>query len=87
MTDNDSNERWFQHALQQAPWRTQTQTTSLMLVIVRLTAGWGRLPEQQHDERQPEGGKSQARTNKNKCAERNVNPKPPQAIEPQQSGQ
>lgn len=43
MTDNDSNERWFQHALQQAPWRTQTQTTSLMLVIVLLVVVIGAL--------------------------------------------
>lgn len=43
MTDNNSNEKWFQHALQQAPWRTETQTTSLVLAVVVLVAVIGAL--------------------------------------------
>lgn len=43
MTDQNPNDLWFRHALQQAPWRTQTQTTSLVLVVVVLVAVIGAL--------------------------------------------
>lgn len=35
--------RWFQHTFQQAPWRTQTQTTSLVLAVVVIVAAIGAL--------------------------------------------
>jgi len=43
MTNNDPSEQWFRHALRQAPWRTETQTTSLVLVVVVLVAVIGAL--------------------------------------------
>ena len=34
MIENRSNPSWFDQALRQAPWRTQTQATSLILALV-----------------------------------------------------
>lgn len=43
MPEPDSQESWLGHALQQAPWRTQTQSTSLVLSVVILVALIGAL--------------------------------------------
>src|SRR5262245_32451142 len=37
------DENWIQHQLRQAPWRTQTQSTSLVLAVVVMVAVIGAL--------------------------------------------
>ncbi len=39
----DPNDEWLSHALRQAPWRTQTQATSLVLAVVLAVAVIGAL--------------------------------------------
>jgi cell division protein FtsB len=43
MSNNHADEQWLTHALRQAPWRTQTQATSLVLAVVVLVAVIGAL--------------------------------------------
>lgn len=43
MTQNDPSDKWLKHTLQQAPWRAQTQTTSLVLAVVVMVVVIGAL--------------------------------------------
>ena len=43
MTQRSRNDSWFNQALRQAPWRTQTQATSLVMATVIMVAVIGAL--------------------------------------------
>ena len=43
MTQRTRNDNWFNQALRQAPWRTQTQATSLVMATVIIVAVIGAL--------------------------------------------
>ena len=43
MTEQQPNGNWFRQAIRQAPWRTQTQASSLVLAVVVMVAVIGAL--------------------------------------------